>query len=90
MAGDSRGDGVNAGSTEAGGGAVAAGVGGAGVGNGVVVSEGAAARGLADVVAVSVMTAGGTGSTTIGRPPLPLTPGGTDPGAKGSRMTPVR
>jgi len=90
MAGDGRGDGLNAGSTGLGAGVVAAGVGSAGVRDGLVVGDGVAACGLAGVVVVSVVTAGGTGSMTIGRPPLPLTPGGTDPGAEGWGMTPVR
>jgi hypothetical protein len=59
---------------------------GVGEGDGLVVGEGVTGGG----VGAGAAAAGGAGSMTIGRPPLPLVPGGTGPGAEGWGMTPVR
>ena len=69
------------------------------VGGGVVMVSGSGGGGFGAVVvgsaasgvscASATAATGGTASVRIDRPPLPLTPGGTGPGADGIRTTPV-
>lgn len=63
------------------GGVVVVGAGGPGTG---------AACGVGGVRTVDATAAGGGLFVTIGRPPLPVVPGGTGPGAEGVGMAPVR
>lgn len=56
----------------------------------VVVMGGVAARGAGCATPARATDTGGAGSVTMGRPPLPLVPGGTGPGAEGVGMRPVR
>ena len=61
---------------------------------GVVVAAVGGGLGLVSGVAggvagASAAAAGGAGAVTMERPPLPVVPGGTGPGAAGVGMTPV-
>ena len=61
-----------------------------GVGDGLLVGTGVAGGGVGRGVVVGVAGDRGPESIRMGRPPLPLVPGGTGPGAEGCGTTPVR
>ena len=68
------------------------GVGAVGValGEGLLAGSGVAGGGVGRWVAVGAAGPCGPESMRMGRPPLPVVPGGTGPGAEGCGTTPVR